>query len=408
MPAGPSAERDLRLDFFAAWPCFSSSSITVPITSSVTSRSIRFRSRTPPKSSFFISGFTAALVYGRVLERRGPVIAVAHIYRRVWHLYIAHVFLFVIFIAEVSYTSMRLHNPIYSNEMRLDEFLAMPHVAIAQALTLRFLPTFLDILPLYIVLLAVFPIILLLIAYNRWLALIPALALYVATQLFSLSVPGFPEGHVWFFNPLAWQLLFVIGAVCGCTAVSGDTLLPGSRWPSVMAAVIASTAALINLCWLAHWYYPAVPDLLGRQLWPLVIDKTDLVPLRLINFLALAVVAARLVPPDSAFLTARMSHALSLCGRHSLEIFCLGILLSVMAHIILTELHDGLLMQLGVSIVGMIAMLGTGLLLEWYKETDHPPPTRAAPQPNLRLIAGSANVDAAPQAATSARTHTRS
>jgi hypothetical protein len=99
----------------------------------------------------FISGFTAALVYGRILERRGPVIAIAHIYRRVWYLYIAHVFLFVIFVAEVSYTSMRLHNPIYSNGMRLDEFLETPHVAIVQALILRFQPTFLDILPLSIV-----------------------------------------------------------------------------------------------------------------------------------------------------------------------------------------------------------------------------------------------------------------
>ena len=181
-------------------------------------------------------------------------------------------------------------------------------------------------------------------------------------------------------------------------------MLPSGRWPGVLAAVIAAAAALINLSWLAHWYYPAVPDLLGPELWPLVTDKTNVAPLRLINFLALAVVAARWVPLESAFLTARVSHALSLCGRHSLEIFCLGILLSVMAHIVLTELHDGLLMQLAVSAIGITVMLGTGLLLEWYKETDRPMPSRAAPQPNLRVVAGSASVDPAP-AATPARSH---
>jgi hypothetical protein len=204
-------------------------------------------------------------------------------------------------------------------------------------------------------------LLLLLIACNRWLVLIPALALYAATQLFSLSVPGFPEGHVWLFNPLPDSSCFVIGALCGYAAVSGVALLPRGRWPGVLTAAIAATAALINLSWLAHWYYPALPDLLGPRLWPLVIDKTNLSPLRLINFLALAVVAARLVPPDSAFLTARVSHALGLCGRHSSKSFCLGILLSVMAHIILTELHDGLLMQLAVGVVGIAAMLGTGL-----------------------------------------------
>ena len=404
MPAVPSAERDLRLDFFRGLALFFIFIDHIPdnFLSHYTVHSISFSNAA--EIFIFISGFTAALVYGRILGRRGPVMAIAHIYRRVWHLYIAHVFLFVIFVAEVSFSSMRLHNPIYSNEMRLDEFLAMPHVAIAQALILRFQPTFLDILPLYIVLLAVFPIVLLLIAYNRWLALIPALALYVATQLFSLSVPGFPEGHVWFFNPLAWQLLFVIGAVFGYAVVSGETVLPSGRWPGVLAAVIAAAAALINLSWLAHSYYPAVPDLLGPKLWPLVTDKTNLAPLRLINFLALAAVAARWVPADSRFLTARVSHALSLCGRHSLEVFCLGILLSVMAHIVLTELHDGLLMQLAVSAIGITVMLGTGLLLEWYKETDRPMPSRAAPQPNLRVVAGSASVDPAP-AATSARSH---
>jgi hypothetical protein len=117
--------------------------------------------------------------------------------------------------------------------------------------------------------------------------------------------------------PLPGSSCFVIGALCGYAAVSGVALLPRGRWPGVLTAAIAATAALINLSWLAHWYYPALPDLLGPRLWPLVIDKTNLSPLRLINFLALAVVAARLVPPDSAFLTARVSHALSLCGRHS-------------------------------------------------------------------------------------------
>jgi hypothetical protein len=79
-----------------------------------------------------------------------------------------------------------------------------------------------------------------------------------------------------------------------------------------------------------------------------------------------------------------------------------------MAHIILTELHDGLLMQLPVSVVGIAAMLGTGLLLEWYKETDRPPPSQAAPQPALRVVARSPVACSVPQQLKSAQPHAHS
>src|SRR5215471_8987671 len=37
-----------------------------------------------------------AIVYGKALQRRGSIIATAQIYRRVWQLYVAHIFLFVL------------------------------------------------------------------------------------------------------------------------------------------------------------------------------------------------------------------------------------------------------------------------------------------------------------------------
>ena len=91
-------------------------------------------------------------------RRQGPIYATAQILRRAWQLYIAHIFLFVIFIAEVSYTVATFNNPMYNDEMRVGDFLEEPHVAIVKALLLQFQPTFLDILPLYIVLLVAFPL----------------------------------------------------------------------------------------------------------------------------------------------------------------------------------------------------------------------------------------------------------
>jgi hypothetical protein len=151
----------------------------------------------------FISGYTAALVYGRALAAQGAGYATAQALRRAWQLYVAHIFLFVIFIAEVSYIVTTFKNPMYNEEMRVADFLE-----VVKALTLQFPPTFLDILPLYILLLLIFPIILIGLRLHPAIVLSLSLLLYIIVQLGNTSVPAYPEGHVWYFNPLAWQLLF--------------------------------------------------------------------------------------------------------------------------------------------------------------------------------------------------------
>ena len=108
----------------------------------------------------FISGYTAAFVYGRAMLEAGFVVATARILRRVWQIYVAHVFLFTIFLAEISYVATRFENPLYTEEMGIMDFLKQPDVTIVQALLLRFRPVNMDVLPLYIVLMLFLPLIL--------------------------------------------------------------------------------------------------------------------------------------------------------------------------------------------------------------------------------------------------------
>ena len=108
----------------------------------------------------FISGISAALVFGRLFEREGYVFAAAQALRRTWTLYVAHVFLFVIFTAQVSYAAQRWRNPLFAEEMNISGFLDDPGVAILKALTLQLQPMFMGILPLYIVLLVALAILL--------------------------------------------------------------------------------------------------------------------------------------------------------------------------------------------------------------------------------------------------------
>ena len=89
---------------------------------------------------------------------RAPLYATRPGLRRAWQLYVAHIFLFVLFIAEVSYTAAKVKNPMYNEEMRVADFLEEPHIAVVKALLLQFQPAFLDILPMYILMLAIFPV----------------------------------------------------------------------------------------------------------------------------------------------------------------------------------------------------------------------------------------------------------
>jgi hypothetical protein len=99
------------------------------------------------------------------------------VWRRAWTLYVAHIFLFVLFVAQVSYTAATFKNPMYYDEMRAAEFLDEPHVAIVRALPFRFQSAFLDILPMRIILLLIFPAVLLG-SRRRWLLLLsPSAAL---------------------------------------------------------------------------------------------------------------------------------------------------------------------------------------------------------------------------------------
>lgn len=374
--AAPATRRDYRLDFFRGLALILIFADHIPenILHLFTLQSVQFFDAA--EVFIFISGYTAALVYGRTLATQGKLYATAQILRRAWQLYVAHIFLFVIFVAEVSYTVMTFNNPMYNEEMRVGEFLTQPHVAVVKALLLQFQPTFLDILPLYIVLMAGFPAIL--IALRRWpLAVVAAsVLLYLAVQFGHVSVPAYPAGREWYFNPLAWQLLFVTGAALG---LGWGRAPPPRRWRLVLlagAAVIVTASLIVRLSWTIHGFWDPFPGLLLAQLWP--VDKTDLSPVRLVPFFAAAAIVAALVPAEARWLRSRAAGPFLLCGRHSLEIFCLGILLSVLGHFILSEYDGGVVSQLAVNAVGIAAMVSIAKMFDWYRQMARNPSPRPA------------------------------
>ena len=362
------AGRDLRLDFFRGLALFSIFVDHLPdnMVAQFTLQTVMFGDAA--EVFILISGYTAGMVYGRAMERQGFLIAAVRVSHRVWQLYVAHVFLFVIFIAMMAYTVEALNSSLYAEESQAADFLSDPGVAVVKALTLQFQPAYMDILPLYIVLLAVLPFAL--IGFRFWprVVLIASFVLWLAVQIDGrIALSAYPgPNRVWTFNPFGWQALFFLGAWLGWRGTRGAMPWLDRRWLLRLAAGFALAAFVIRLSWTLHGLYPPIPALAsGKALW-LFLSKEDLGLLRFASVLALALLVARLVAPQARFLAGRVAWPFVICGRHSLHIFCLGILLAVMGHLVLNESFGRVLMQLAVSAVGIGIMVAVAALMEWF------------------------------------------
>src|ERR1700730_3951846 len=101
MPIPAPGERDLRLDLFrgiALWLIFLDH-IPSNIVNWITIRNYGFSDAT--EIFVFISGYAAAFVYARSMREHGVVVSSARILKRAWQVYVAHVFLFAIYMAEI-------------------------------------------------------------------------------------------------------------------------------------------------------------------------------------------------------------------------------------------------------------------------------------------------------------------
>ena len=101
-----AVERDLRLDFFRGLALFCIFLDHLPnnILAHFTFQSVMFADAA--EVFILISGYTAGMVYGRVMARQGFVVAGIRVYQRLWQLYVAHVFLFMLYRAVVAYTAV--------------------------------------------------------------------------------------------------------------------------------------------------------------------------------------------------------------------------------------------------------------------------------------------------------------
>ena len=369
----PPSKRDLRLDLFrglANWLMF----LGHVSTSVLAWFSFRNYGFSDGADLFvFISGYTSALVFGRRMLEGGFVFGTTRLLRRVWQIYAAHILLFVFYLASVHLLSNSFNSPGLVDQFNVAPLLNAPVETITQGLLLRYKPLNLDVLPLYVVLMGAFPPVLWLMLRHRNWVMLGSVLLYFAARQFGWNLSCYPSG-LWYFNPFAWQLLFVLGAWLALGGANTLHFLVRSRAVLVLGLAYLLFAGVMTLSGLIPELEKAFPRALFEAFTPN--DKTNLAPYRILHLAIVVVLGARFIPIDAPGLRAAIWKPLVKCGQQSLEVFAVGIYLAFIGYFILTTTSDGIIAQLLVGTAGIAIMTAVAYYRSWSKRVEKQPHAR--------------------------------
>ena len=299
-----------------------------------------------------LAGYSAMMAYGRRFARDGVPSGLCRIGNRCVRLYIYQAVLLALSLVIVTAWNGQydIRSTVYA------PFVNNGAWVLAQGLVLRALPPGLDILPLYIILLAFFPAVYLGLHFSRVMTLIGSGLLWLAAN----CMPWFQftnviDGQGWFFNPFAWQFLFVIGAATVMEARAGSLpkspRLEGVCWTYLALGLLAA----------APWSTWGVSQF--RPIAVIAADKTNLSLFRLLHVLCLIYLvlsSARL----RELAQSRRVAGLEACGKHSLEIFSLGTLLSLGGALLVNTFGTSWQLQAAVDAIGIGCLIATAKGLE--------------------------------------------
>jgi hypothetical protein len=328
----------------------------------------------------FIAGMAAMLAYRKAFAESWSA-GVSAVAARMRTLYLAHLAMAagMVMLAALAVAGGTGFDII--GKLGLAPLLADPGSALIRIPTLTYLPHYLDILPLYVVLFATLPLMFAAMRISILLPVAIAAVAWIAAQTVGLNLPSFGAETGWFLNPFAWLFLFVLGmTVAELARRDAFTLLPR---PLFLAITLAAAGYVVfAFLYAAPWrIFPLLEAYIALEI-ALETNKMNLSWHRVADIAAKAWLLAVLIAPDSRMMTTGVGGAITRAGRNSLPLFVVGAYLSMVGSIILFEASGHALAHIGVTFGG-VALL---LTLAFWLERRSPASTRisAAPSPSAR------------------------
>ena len=237
--------RDLRLDFFRGMAMFIILFAHTPGNAWTLWIPARFGFSDATEIFVFCSGMASAMAFGAVFAKKSWFLGAARIAFRVWQVYWAHIgVVLATTLMMVALDRLSFGEPgrAYAETwFPIAGFFTRPADTLLGLFTLTYIPGLFDILPMYLVILALIPVVMTMHRLGgkeavfafialTWLAanlagyarhtvdatdltMVGEWARSVGQVFIWMNLPGIPwlEDATWFFNPFGWQLVFFTG-----------------------------------------------------------------------------------------------------------------------------------------------------------------------------------------------------
>lgn len=377
-PGGKS--RDLRLDLFRGLAMFVIFIAHVPENPWNAWIPARFGWSSGAELFVFCSGLASAHAFGQVFVRHGFRTGSLRIAHRIWQIYWAQVGLFLtVFSLALWMRATTGTDPVA--RLFLEDMVRDVATYLPAFLTLRFVPNFFDILPMYMVLLAMVPAVMALARLSPRLALGTLAALWLAVQATGVNLSARPDGAaMWFFNPFAWQAMFFLGFAFGMGWIAVPVLRRGPLFAVCAAFLIVSVP-------LTFWgALEAVPALAAAHAFLLPDPAPTHLPiLRILHFLASAYVVLTWLAPYRDRIGRGLTRPIVTVGQQSLATFLASLALALFAGMVLDVVgRDALTVTLA-NLGGILAIWAVARLVRAVKakpDRDGPPPGTRQTRPD--------------------------
>ena len=376
----PTAQRDPRLDFFRGLGMFIILIAHIPWNSWTEWIPARFGFSDAADLFVFCSGMASALAFAPIFDSHGWLRGAARILHRVWQVYWAHIGSFFVVLALVTSVDAWRGGDRYVADLLLQPVVADFAAYAGPIMALRYVPNYFDILPMYLAILAMVPVVMALERVHRGLAIAAVVATWLAAQFGLLSLTAdVVTNRQWFFNPFGWQLVFFtgFGFMRGwLPAPPRDMRLVAIALAIVVVAAPVSCQSEFS-CYALWGRAPALGEV-HEWLRP-AIDKTAIGALRYLHFMATAYLAWLAVGPHGRNLHGWLEERVRRVGQQTLAVFLTGLVAAQALGMLLDIVGRNFLTDAFANLLGCATLIAAAAIVSWFKA----PPWRKTPRHHL-------------------------